>query len=126
MNLGAIGIAAKDPSLSIKFYSELGLSFEQMGEDHFEAKTDSGVRIMLDSFDLMKKINPDWQEPKASGVTLCFEFADSAAVDSKFDQLKKSFNELKVEKEPWDAFWGQRYSTIKDPDGNQVDLFANL
>ncbi|MGE0000366.1 MAG: VOC family protein, partial [Ilumatobacteraceae bacterium] len=28
--------------------------------------------------------------------------------------------------EPWDAFWGQRYATLRDPDGNGVDLFAPL
>ena len=28
--------------------------------------------------------------------------------------------------EPWDAFWGQRYATVLDPDGNSVDLFAPL
>jgi len=27
-------------------------------------------------------------------------------------------------KAPWDAFWGQRYACVLDPDGNQVDLFA--
>jgi uncharacterized glyoxalase superfamily protein PhnB len=29
-------------------------------------------------------------------------------------------------KEPWDAFWGQRYAQVKDPDGTVVDLFATL
>ncbi len=29
-------------------------------------------------------------------------------------------------KEPWDAFWGMRYAEVKDPDGNVVDLFADL
>ena len=29
-------------------------------------------------------------------------------------------------KEPWDAFWGQRYAQVWDPDGNGVDLFARL
>ena len=28
--------------------------------------------------------------------------------------------------EPFDAFWGQRYATVRDPDGNAVDLFAAL
>ena len=28
--------------------------------------------------------------------------------------------------EPMDAFWGQRYATVLDPDGNSVDLFAEL
>jgi uncharacterized glyoxalase superfamily protein PhnB len=30
------------------------------------------------------------------------------------------------ELEPFDAFWGQRYATVLDPDGNGVDLFAPL
>jgi uncharacterized glyoxalase superfamily protein PhnB len=29
-------------------------------------------------------------------------------------------------KEPYDAFWGQRYANLADPDGNVVDLFAPL
>jgi uncharacterized glyoxalase superfamily protein PhnB len=29
-------------------------------------------------------------------------------------------------KEPYDAFWGQRYANVVDPDGNVVDLFAAL
>jgi uncharacterized glyoxalase superfamily protein PhnB len=28
--------------------------------------------------------------------------------------------------DPFDAFWGQRYATVLDPDGNPVDLFASL
>ena len=27
---------------------------------------------------------------------------------------------------PWDAFWGQRYAIVTDPDGNHVELFAPL
>ena len=27
---------------------------------------------------------------------------------------------------PFDAFWGQRYAVVLDPDGNGVDLFAPL
>lgn len=25
---------------------------------------------------------------------------------------------------PWDAFWGQRYAVVLDPDGCEVSLFA--
>jgi len=31
---------------------------------------------------------------------------------------------FKIVKEPWDAFWGQRYFSVQDPDGNQIDSFA--
>ena len=27
---------------------------------------------------------------------------------------------------PWDAFWGQRSATLRDPDGDGVDLLAPL
>lgn len=29
-------------------------------------------------------------------------------------------------REPWNAFWGQRYTIIKDVDGNFLSIFANL
>ena len=29
-------------------------------------------------------------------------------------------------KEPYDAFWGQRFADVVDPDGNVVHLFAAL
>jgi uncharacterized glyoxalase superfamily protein PhnB len=28
------------------------------------------------------------------------------------------------EKEPWDAFWGQRYALLRDPDAVEVSLYA--
>ncbi len=28
--------------------------------------------------------------------------------------------------EPFDAFWGMRYATVLDPEGDGVDLFATL
>jgi uncharacterized glyoxalase superfamily protein PhnB len=30
------------------------------------------------------------------------------------------------DKEPWDAFWGQRYAQLRDPDGVPVDLYATI
>ena len=49
-------------------------------------------------------------------------------VDEEVDRL---YRELLAaggspHKEPWDAFWGQRYAQLEDPDGTVVDLFAPL
>ena len=30
------------------------------------------------------------------------------------------------DKEPWDAFWGQRYAQVRDPDGVPVAFYAAL
>ena len=35
-------------------------------------------------------------------------------------------NGYRSHKAPWDAFWGQRYAVVVDPDGNHVDLFSPL
>jgi len=32
----------------------------------------------------------------------------------------------KMHMEPMDAFWGQRYAQVQDPDGTVIDLYAAL
>jgi len=125
MSLDAIGIVSQDISKSIEFYEILGVSLkEEGGPGHYEGKTLSGVRIMLDSTELMKKINPKWEQPVGSGIILCFKQETPKRVDELFEKISKSgFQKVK---EPWDAFWGQRYASVQDPDGNQIDLFAAL
>ena len=79
---------------------------------------------MLDSADLMKKLNPDWKEPQGCGIILCFKQTSSKQVDELFNKITQAG--YKAIKNPWDAFWGQRYASVQDPDGNQIDLFAAL
>jgi len=45
-------------------------------------------------------------------------------VDAAFADLTGAGYEAHLE--PWDAFWGMRYASVRDPDGNPVDLFAPL
>ena len=125
MSFDAIGIVCEDLSKSIEFYSLFGLKFEKFGEgDHVEATTKSGVRLMLDSETLMKQIDPNWKPPTGSRIGLCFIQENPNKVDELFNALiTKGF---KADKEPWDAFWGQRYAIVLDPDGNQTSIFANL
>lgn len=125
MSLDAIGIVSKNPALSVQFYKFLGVELAPCGgDDHFEGSTSSGVRIMLDSAELTKKLNPNWKETTAGGVVLCFKQISPQKVDELHKQITAAgFKEIKA---PWDAFWGQRYSSVLDPDGNQVDIFAPL
>ncbi len=124
MGLDAIGIACKDIQKSLEFYALFHLAFKKLGEDHYEATTPQGLRIMLDSHDLLRKINPLWEVPVHPGITLCFGQDNPEAVDELFSQISKAgFQEIKT---PWDAFWGQRYASVLDPDGNQIDIFAAL
>ena len=53
-----------------------------------------------------------------------FALPDAAAVDAAYAQLVEAGH--RSELAPFDAFWGQRYATVLDPDGTGVDLFAPL
>ena len=125
MPLDAIGIASKDMKETVRFYALLGVDLkEEGGPEHYEGSTPSGIRIMADTVELMKKINPDWVEPVGSGMSLAFVLDAPADVDVTFEKIREAG--FKTIKDPWDAFWGQRYALVHDPDGNEVALFAAL
>ena len=124
MSLDALGIACKDIQKTIEFYNHFGLEFEASGEDHYEGLGPSGIRVMLDSYKIMKEINPNWKEPVAPGITLCFLKESADEVNELYQKvIAAGFESVK---EPFDAFWGQRYASVFDPNGNQVDIFAQL
>jgi uncharacterized glyoxalase superfamily protein PhnB len=122
--LAAIGITSRDLGASIRFYRLLGVAFPDPDGDHVEATLESGVRLMLDSLELMKKLDPQWTEPKGHRMGLAFECASPPEVDALHAKVTAAGHPSKTA--PWDAFWGQRYAQVVDPDGNVVDLFAAL
>lgn len=124
--LDAIGITVKDMPAALRFYRLLGLDFpeDSGGEDHIEASTREGFRVMLDTVEMMKSIVPDWQEPAGHRMGLAFLCDSPAEVDALYEGVIAAGHSGKTA--PWDAFWGQRYAQVIDPDGNIVDLFAAL
>jgi catechol 2,3-dioxygenase-like lactoylglutathione lyase family enzyme len=74
MSLDAIGIVTADCEKAIHFYKLLGIEFVRAGgHEHFEAKTSSGVRLLLDSVALIKTFEPDFVKVRGTGVSLCFK-----------------------------------------------------
>ncbi|WP_205861634.1 VOC family protein [Planosporangium flavigriseum] len=55
-------------------------------------------------------------------VSLAFRCDSPEEVDRTYGALTEAG--YHGYKKPWDAFWGQRYAVVHDPDGNSVDLFA--
>lgn len=123
-SLDAIGIVASDLAKSVAFYRLLGLEFPDATDDHIEAKLPTGLRIMLDSEEVVRSFDPDWKRPAGNSIGLAFLCDSAAEVDEVYKQITDAGYQGK--KEPWDAFWGQRYAQILDPDGHSVDLFAAL
>ena len=123
--LNAIGIVVTDMAASIRFYRLLGLDVpETPSEGHVETFLPNGVRFMLDGEDVIKSFREDWAREPGNQIALAFECDSAAEVDETYARMTSAGFE--GEKEPWDAFWGQRYAQVRDPDGHVVDLFAPL
>ena len=123
--LNAIGIVTSDMRRSIEFYRVLGLDVpETPDESHVDAFLPNGVRFMLDSEDVIRSFRPDWTRRAGNQVALAFECESPAELDEVYARIVAAG--FDGEKEPWDAFWGQRYAQLSDPDGVPVDLYAAL
>jgi catechol 2,3-dioxygenase-like lactoylglutathione lyase family enzyme len=123
--LNAIGIVASDMARSIRFYRLLGLDVpETPDEGHVDAFLPSGVRFMLDTEDVIRSFNPDWQRVAGTQIGIAFECESPAEVDETYARITAAG--FHGTKEPWDAFWGQRYAQLEDPDGVEVSLYAEL
>ena len=126
MRIDAIGVTSGDFAATVRFYELLGFKFPPVVADarHLEAITPPGeVRLMIDDAELIKSIMARDPKPPthSSFALLCDSPAD---VDAACQRVRVAG--FSVVKEPWDAFWGQRYAVVADPDGYMCDLFAPL
>ena len=96
-----------------------------MGHGHVEATLPGGLRFTLDAEDSIRSFDPDWSPPSGGRrLGIAFRCDSPAEVDRLYGELIAAG--AHGYKEPWDAFWGQRYAQLEDPDGSVVDLFAPL
>jgi catechol 2,3-dioxygenase-like lactoylglutathione lyase family enzyme len=122
-----LGVPVSDMARSVAFYRLLGLEFPEGAENeqHVEAPLPGGMRYALDAEDVIRSFDPEWKRPSdghAGGGA--FRCASPDEVDQVYRDLLGAGGS--AHKEPWDAFWGQRYAQVKDPDGTVIDLYASL
>lgn len=122
-----IGIVVADMAATLAFYRRLGLEFAEGSEEqpHVEAALPGGLRLAFDTEETIRSFTENWEPPQSSGrIGIAFHCETPEGVDATYADLVDAgyHGELK----PWDAFWGQRYASVLDPDGNGVDLFAPL
>ena len=125
--LDFFGVVVSDMARSVAFYRRLGLDFPEGAEQeqHVEAQLQSGMRYALDSEEVMRMFDPEWQRPTGGhSVGGAFRCESPQDVDRVYAELLEAGGS--AHKEPWDAFWGQRYAQLKDPDGTVLDLYAPL
>jgi len=122
--LDAFGVVVSDMKRSLDFYRLLGLSFPEDAEaqGHVEATLAGGIRLMFDTEAVVQSFT-EWSPPSGGHrMGMAFRCASPAEVDATYARVVEAG--YAGHKAPFDAFWGQRYAQLKDPDGNPVDLYA--
>ncbi|WP_124710907.1 VOC family protein [Gordonia insulae] len=124
--LNALSIVTRDMGAAIAFYRLCGLDFPDGAENEPHADvTVGGFRVMFDTRDVVQSFTPAWTEP-AGGHRMApaFECESPAAVDELHATLVAAGH--RSHHDPFDAFWGQRYAVVLDPDDNPVDFYCAL
>lgn len=121
------GLVVADMAASLAFYRRLGLDIpaDADGQPHVDVPLPGGLLLVFDTVETVRSFDPDWEPPKGGHrMAVAFTCASPADVDNLYAELVAEGQP--GHKAPWDAFWGQRYATVLDPDGNAVDLLAAL
>ena len=145
-----VGIVVADMARALAFYRLLGLDIpaDADAEPHVEVALAGGLRLAFDTEETITSFHPAWNRGDEAGgegsnaavrheapassprpgtggrVSLAFALPDAAAVDGAYAELTAAGHHGELT--PFDAFWGMRYATVRDPDGTGVDLFASL
>ena len=125
--LDLIGIVVQDMAKALAFYRRLGLEIpaDADTQPHVEHTLPGGLRLAWDSLATIQSFDPDWTPPSGSTrIGLAFLCDSPADVDRVYAEM--TAHGYEGHKAPWDAFWGQRYAKLLDPDGVPVDLYATL
>jgi uncharacterized glyoxalase superfamily protein PhnB len=123
--LDAFALVVDDMAATVAFYRRVGLDVPAGAEEESHVDLDiGGVRLMFDTVELVRSFS-SWEPPSAGHrMGLAFLCDSPEHVDATYADLVGAGYRGRLE--PFDAFWGQRYATVLDPDGNPVDLFAPL
>jgi len=127
LTLGFVGIVTSDMAASLAFYRALGVPIAEGSDElpHVDAVLADGVTLAWDTVEVIRGFDAGYEVPVGGHrIALAFNVGSSASVDQTFAELVAAGHRGHVE--PWDAHWGQRYATLLDPDGNSVDLYAEI
>lgn len=125
---GTIDRVVGDMTRSLAFYRLLGLEIplEADNEANVEITAPNGYILSWSAEAMMIQAGGEkWANLPARGrVRLGFQCDSPAEVDAVYARMKAAG--YASESAPWDAFWGQRFAQLLDPDGGLVDIYAPL
>lgn len=118
----------RDMAKSLAFYRLLGLDIppELDEESMVEYQASNGFTLTWSLEAMFVQSGGDkWKDlPGRGRVRLSFHCGSPEGVDETYVRMTTAG--YVGESAPWDAFWGQRFAQLLDPDGCMIDIFAPL
>lgn len=126
IKIQTIGIIAKDMAKTMNFYRTLGLPIPAQADEEFnyDFTTQNGLILGFLTEAAAKQADPNFITPVGQSINLQFMVDSPDEVDEIHASLIKAGYASYAE--PWDAFWGQRFARVTDPDGRVVNIYAHL
>lgn len=125
IKLQTIGIVAKDMAQTLAFYRTLGLDIPAGAEQDFNYEHElPNITLGFIAEAHTRQADPGYITPVGQSMNLQFQADSPAGVDQVYKKLTDAG--YKSYAEPWDAFWGQRFARVTDPDGRVVNIYADL
>ena len=120
--LAVVYLFVRDMDASVAFYERLGLAITRVGASHARAEWPAeGARLELGTAELTRSYDPNWRKPSGPATnTLNFALPSREAVDEMYAELTSAGYAGHLA--PINAFWGQRFAIVDDPDGNVIGL----
>jgi len=119
-------IVVKDMAVSLAFYRLLGVEIpadaDHDGPVNFEP--DGGMALGFFTEATMAHSPMGWVAPVGQRISIAFKCDSAAEVDAVYAAVEAAGHEGVMA--PVDSPYGQRYACLRDPDGNRVDLFADM
>jgi catechol 2,3-dioxygenase-like lactoylglutathione lyase family enzyme len=123
--IDAVSLVVSDLERTVAFYRALGCDLPDPPGAGGHLDADLGnFRLLIDTEEIARSFDPAWEGSGSGRVTLAARCDSPSEVDRLHDELSALGSGSQLA--PFDAFWGQRYATVLDPDGIRVDLYAEL